>query len=385
MFKRPHLLIATTVPQTFATILSGQPRFLSQHFEINLVTSPGKELDLLKNEGVGVYSVPMRRGISFFCDLLSIFLMVRLLRQVRPQIVHSYTPKAGLVCMLAAWICGVPIRVHTFTGLIWPISNGWRRYSIMMADRILCICATNIIPESFGVLKDLRTGLITRKHLQMIGHGNIAGVDVNFFSPKAAGLAAATNAIKKYYEIIDSDFVFVFVGRLHQDKGLKELLSAFTQLPLNCKLLVVGDIDSNVPIDVQSINLLRTHPRIHWLGFQQDVRAALNASNVLVLPSYREGFSNVLLQAAAMERPAIATNISGSNELITEGYNGWLIPVKNTKALADAMLIARNTSSLNILSMGRAARNMVEERYERSAHLERLISFYKSLLDSTQR
>jgi hypothetical protein len=182
---RPRLLIATTVPETLAVILRDQPRFLGQHFDVDLVTSPGSKWCTLAHEGVPVHAVPMQRGISPIRDFVSVCRMVWLMLKLQPDIVHSYTPKAGLVCMLAAWVCRVPVRVHTFTVLIWPTAQGWKQSLLKVVDRLLCACATHIVPEGAGVLHDLQMGQITGKPLRVIGHGNIAGVDVGHFSPLA--------------------------------------------------------------------------------------------------------------------------------------------------------------------------------------------------------
>ena len=381
---RPRLLIATTVPETLAVILREQPRFLSQHFDVSLVTSPGTDLDKLLEEGVPVYKVPMQRGISLFSDLGSLCRMVWLMLRLRPDLVHSYTPKAGLVCMVAAWVCRVPVRVHTFTGLIWPTAQGWRQRLLKAVDRLLCACATHIVPEGEGVKHDLQAGQITSRPLEVLGHGNIAGVDVAYFSSEDEGVSEAAVDLRKTYGVQDTDFVFVYVGRLNADKGLHELLSAFDELPEHCRLLVVGGVDQAAPLDAMNMRVLVSHPRIHWLGFQRDIRPALQASNILVLPSYREGFPNVVLQAGAMRLPVVATNISGCNEVITPGLNGWLVPAKDVQALVTAMHQALGSSAEELQRMGQAARERVAERYERGGHWNRLLSFYRSLLARVQ-
>ena len=372
-------MIVTTVPETLAHILRDQPRFLNGYFDVTLVTSPGPVSMTLEHEGVPVYRVPMQRGIHLTRDLWSILCMVLLMLKLRPDIVHSYTPKAGLVCMLSAWFCRVPVRVHTFTGLIWPTAQGWRRWLLMSVDRLLCACATHVVPEGQGVKRDLESGRITVKSSQPIGNGNIAGVNVEHFSPEADGVAVAVTSLRNSLGIESGDFVYVFVGRLNRDKGLGELICAFESLPENCKLLIVGDVDNTAPLSNKSMNSLQTHPCIHWLGFQQDIRPVLKAAHVLVLPSYREGFPNVVLQAGAMALPVIATNISGCNEVIQPGLNGWLVPARSASALADAMRTACHTQQEVLHEMGRAARAQIIERFERQGHWGRMLAFYESL------
>lgn len=376
---RQRLLIVTTVPETLAVILQGQPQFLNQHFDVALATSQGPELDALMSEGVPVHVVNMARGINPIKDLVSIWNMVRLLRCVRPDVVHSFTPKAGLVAMLAGWFCKVPVHVHTFTGLIWPTAKGWRQKLLMMVDRLLCDCATHVLPEGQGVKLDMLRGKITHKPLQVIGYGNIAGVDAAHFSRAAHGLAMLADELRENIGIQTHDFVYAFVGRMNRDKGLDELLAAFMALPNNCRLLIVGAVDHVSPISAQAMDLLQNHQRVHWLGFQHDIRPALMLAHVLVLPSYREGLPNVLLQAGAMALPAIATDIGGCNDVIEQGLNGWLVQPADALSLQNAMQSACDATPQERCSMGQVARARILERFERHGHWRRMLAFYRAL------
>ncbi|MFC5547918.1 glycosyltransferase family 4 protein [Massilia aerilata] len=373
--------MATTVPETLATILARQPRYLADFFDVTLVTSPGQELKkVAAREEVTVMAVPMVRGISLIKDITSVISMCQSIRRVKPSIIHSYTPKAGLVCMLAGWICGVPIRIHTFTGLIFPTELGFRRRLLVWTDRILCACATHLVPEGEGVKRDLERYRITKKPLNVIGYGNIAGVDASFFAPTALGVAPSATCLRNRLGLKDDDFVFCFVGRLNKDKGLSELLAAFKTLPQTANLLLVGKIDVTSPLLQRDIEIIRSHPRIFELGFVDDVRPALAVSNVLVLPSYREGFPNVLLQAGAMELPAIATDINGCNEIIEKNFNGWLVPAREVKPLADVMLYALEASRTLLREMGKRARIRVTERFCQKDHWKRMVLFYRNVL-----
>lgn len=375
-----RLLIVTTASETFADILRDQPRFLSQYFDVILATGEGLRLDALLSEGVPVHVVKMTRVISPLMDLISIWNMARLMRRIQPDIVHSFTPKAGLVSMLAGLLCRIPVRVHTFTGLIWPISEGIRKVLLIIIDRLICACATHIVPEGMGVKSDLLRGRITKKPLNIIGYGNIAGVDVNYFNNCGDGFKEVSKLIYKDLQIKCFEFVFIFVGRLHRDKGLVELLNVFIRLPTNCRLIIVGGSDLTAPIAEDTMDLILNHSRVHWLGFLNDIRPALAIANVLVLPSYREGFPNVLLQASAMAVPAIATDISGSNEIIETGFNGWLVPPRNALALENAMLGALETPPDQMERLRKASRERVIERFERNAHWHRVLNYYRSIL-----
>jgi glycosyltransferase involved in cell wall biosynthesis len=376
--RTPRLMIVTTVPETLATILRHQPRHLSRSFEVHLVTSCGPLLtNVVEEEHAQVAIVPMVRGIHPLRDIRAIASMLRVVRRVKPDIIHSYTPKAGLVAMVAGLINRVPVRVHTFTGLIFPTAVGLKRLVLMAVDRVIACGATHVVPESQGVLRDLQEHRITRKRLEVIGYGNIAGVDTAWFHRDAPGVQSAAKQLRKFLQLKADDFVFCFVGRINRDKGISELLAAFDRLPSNAHLIVVGAVDNTAPVSNEASQLLASHARVHALGFLDDVRPALCVSHALVLPSYREGFPNVVLQAGAMGLPVIATDVSGSNEVVEPSFNGWVVPVRQVPPLAAAMIECMNQSGLRREKMGRNARMRVQERYERRTYLQELERFYE--------
>lgn len=377
---RKKIFIVTTVSETFTSILKGQPAYLNTLLDVELVTSLDDRSRSI-DEGVKVHRVPMVRGINPLRDIVSVVQMLRLFMRERPSAVHSYTPKAGLVTMLAAWLCRVPVRIHTFTGLIFPTQTGFKKKMLICIDRLICGCATRIVPEGEGVKKDLMAYKITGKELSVIGHGNIAGVDLTFFDPKTPSISETSQNLKSHLKISVDDVVYCFIGRLNKDKGLKELAQAFSVLSVNAHLIIVGDRDDSAPIDSLSMSVFESHPRVHLLGFQQDIRSALFSSDILVLPSYREGFPNVVLQAGAMGMPCIVTDISGCNEIIQAGFNGWLVAPHDHQSLANAMLEALSSPADVLSQMGENARRRVTSRFDRKDHLLRMANFYKDELD----
>lgn len=282
--------------------------------------------------------------------------------------------------MLAAFVCGVPVRVHTFTGLIFPTERGFKQTLLIWIDRLICACATHVVPEGLGVKRDLRKFSITRKQLNVIGHGNIAGIDTSYFSLEAIGVRISARNFRERLGIRDDEFVFCFVGRLNRDKGISELLQAFSVDSIKGHLVLVGEVDLSAPITADTLAVIDSHPRVHAVGFLEDVRAAMGGADVLVLPSYREGFPNVVLQAGAMELPVIATDISGCNEVIETGFNGWLVPPRNVPVLQAAMQEATLTDSSERREMGLRARGRIQERFEQREHWERMVRFYRGLL-----
>jgi glycosyltransferase involved in cell wall biosynthesis len=374
------IVIVTTVPDTLELILNTQPAYLANFYAVTLISSDGrgrlKKLGLKEN--VETVSIEMARGINPLADVKSIFAMYRKLRKLRPDIVHSYTPKAGMVCAFAGFLARVPIRVHTFTGLIFPSCVGMKRWMLQTIDRLICCLNTHVVPEGEGVKTDLAT--ICSKPLTVIGHGNIAGVDLDLFNWEDSLVLKAAEQLKRQFNLLERR-VFCYVGRLNRDKGLKELCEAFLQCrDKNAALLIVGALDEENPIESQTLSLLTETAGIYWLGFQSDVRVALAAAEVFILPSYREGFPNVLLQAGAMAKPALVTDVSGSNEIVLHNCNGWIVPPRDAAALARQMLQIIEITDAQLVQKGQNALRIVSERFERRQYQARLLEYYQGIL-----
>ena len=381
--KKIRLIRTSTVPISLKLLLKGQLQFLNQYFEIIAISSPGSELiDVSIQEGIKTVAVRMERKISPFKDLLSIIKMTILLIKLKPAIVHSITGKAGLVSMVASKIAGVPIRIHTFTGLLFPTSRGFKKVVLKYVDRLTCLCATDIIPEGNGVKRDLIENKITSKKLDVLGNGNINGIDLDYYCANA-DLIKKASELKAKLTIGQGDFVFLFIGRLVKDKGIIELLDAFQSISknhINAHLIIAGDYEKyfrefNLSTKARLENLKNTH----WLGFVEDIRPLLCAGNVLVLPSYREGFPNVPIQAGAMGLPCIVTDINGANEIILNGINGIIIPVKNAVELGNSM---ENIISDNELynRLKHNARKLIKERYDQHFLWKSLLAKYNLIL-----
>ncbi|MGE8553816.1 MAG: glycosyltransferase family 4 protein [Chryseobacterium jejuense] len=375
------IIRTSTVPISLNILLKGQLKFLSQSFTIIGVSGSGQDLDEVKDrEGVKTVSVEMQRGISPIKDLISLYKLYLLFRNEKPQIVHSITPKAGLLTMLAGKMAGIPIRMHTFTGLIFPTKKGLIQKLLIKMDQLLCWSATDIYPEGKGVKEDLIKYKITSKPLKILANGNVNGIDLDFFSKKEIN-NTEQNKLRNELGIHNDDFVFIFVGRLVKDKGINELVEAFSNInKLNIKLLLVGPLESELdPLLPQTITEIKNNQNIISTGFQKDVRPYLSLANVFVFPSYREGFPNVVMQAGAMELPSIVSNINGCNEIIVEGVNGTIIPVKNSNEILKSMLkILTNKEYCDTLKSN--ARPMIESRYEQPVVWNALLNEYELLI-----
>lgn len=345
---KAKLIRVSTIPMSLNIFLRGQLEMLNEHYDVVAVSSPDAELDeLAEREGVRTIAVPMERHISLVKDMKSLINMIKVFNKEKPYIVHSMTPKAGLISMLAAWICRVPVRMHTYTGLVFPTATGLSQKILIFTDRILCFCANYINPEGQGVAKDLKAFNITNKPLHIIGHGNVRGVNIDYWNCNPKEEYKYNVISRSSLGIEEDDFVFLFVGRLVKDKGINELVEAFVQLQKQknnskFKLLLVGPYEKELdPLNSQTIELLDSNDDIITVGSKKDVRPYYAIADLFVFPSYREGFPNTVLEAGAMGLPQIVTDINGSNEIIKDGLNGVIIqaPIKRKVKDDSSMMI----------------------------------------------
>ncbi|WDT68120.1 glycosyltransferase family 4 protein [Cloacibacterium sp. TD35] len=383
MQNKPKLFRISTVPMSLNLLLRGQLRFLNEHFEVTAISGAGDDLETVADrEGVKVHEIEMHRPISLRQDLKSLWKLYWYFKKEKPDIIHSITPKAGLLSMLAGKLAGVPIRMHTFTGLIFPHKSGYMKSTLIIMDKILCGCATHLYPEGKGVKADLINYKITNKPLKVIANGNVNGVDVDYYCPKVIS-QETKDLLREELHIYKDDFVFIFVGRLVIDKGLRELVKAFEKENKNnkkIKLILVGSKEKVNHLHKRNIfRNIHNHANIISVGFQEDVRPYFAISNVLVLPSYREGFPNVVLQAGAMGLPCIVSDISGCNEIITHHMNGILVPRKNTLKLQEAMQMMLERPQL-VESLQKNARKIVVELFNKEIVWAELKKEYEKIL-----
>lgn len=409
--QRKKLIRVTTADISLNSLLKGQLMFLNQYFEvIGVAKDTGVLKEVSEREGIRVVDAPLERPISLVKDIKGLWFLYRLFRKEKPWCVHANTPKGSLLAMIAAWFACVPHRVYTVTGLRYQGAHGFLRMILKTMERLSCLFATNVIPEGQGVLQCLKRDNITKKSLQVIHYGNINGKDTEFFSRdntiQTASLKLADKHIflrnlseKEARSLVRSelgfsnnDFIFVFIGRLVNDKGLGELADALRKLEdekLEIKLLLIGEIDGeDDALAKDKLNYLMQSKNIKYIGVQSDIRPYLMASDVLVFPSYREGFPNVPLEAGALGLPAIVTNINGSNEIIEDGVNGKIIqaPLDNKGVRVNDITIELYTMMKwfyyhpeEVKRMGENARPIICERYEQHNVWKALLEYYKQL------
>ena len=381
------LIRVTTVPISLHKLLKGQMKFMSAYYDVVAVSSDSDLLQVVgDNECVQVKGVEMTREITLWKDIQALWKIYRFFRKEKPYIVHTHTPKAGIVGMMAAWFARVPLRLHTVAGLPLMEATGFKRHLLNFVERLTYSFATKVYPNSYG-LRDfiVKEKLCVEEKLQVIGYGSSNGIDTSYFDPVLI-TSEDKETLRNRLKIDETEFIFIFIGRLVKDKGINELIDAFVKTSTQkCKLLLVGPYENELdPLLPTTKQIIESNPDIITVGYQEDVRPYLAISNCLVFPSYREGFPNVVMQAGAMGLPSIVTNINGCNEIIIEGENGMIIPVKDVSALSEAMnFVLDNPVELN--RMASNARPLIVNRYEQKTVWEALLEEYRKLEQEIER
>ena len=363
-------------------LIDGQAQFMQQqgYQVITASGSPFPKDGIPQLKGVRFIPQPhLVRPISVKEDLLALRDMIRLIRKERPDIIHSHTPKAGLMGMLAGWLFRVPIRIHTVAGLPLLVHSGFKRKVLNLVERITYRCATYVYPNSHK-LRDtiISLRLASPDKLRVIGDGSSNGINVQHFCKELLAEELVDPIRKK----VGGDFTFIFVGRIVRDKGICELVEAFTRLQQeqpDARLLLVGDFEQKLdPLPEEVYHTIQSHPAIYCAGWQNDVRPWFAAADALAFPSYREGFPNVVMQAGAMELPCVVSNINGCNEIIIEGENGLIIPPYDAAALYQAMKRMMEDKAL-YMHCQQNARSLIASRYKQEDVWQATLEMYRSL------
>lgn len=369
---KPKIIRMTTVPISMNTILKGQLQYINQFYEVvGLTGKDDKHFSAIaKREGIRMVEVKMTRTISLMKDIKTLWKLIKIFRKEQPAIVHTHTPKAGLLGMLAAWLVRVPVRLHTVGGMPLLGKKGWKKQLLLLTERLTYRMAQRIYSNSKGLAAILlEEGLVKTSKLKVMGKGSSNGVDVQYFQGKS--VLASKVVLRIQWGIPSDAKVFLFVGRLAQEKGIVELIEAFIWLysqDSNCCLVLVGPFEKEHGALSKQVKMtIESHPGIRYLGRFDDVRPFHKLSDVFVFPSYREGFPNALLEACAMELACIASNINGCNEIIASRQNGILVPPKQTSVLQAAMWSLLQDESLR-QQYGYNARQTVE-RFFQNAYL----------------
>ncbi|MFY9107270.1 glycosyltransferase family 4 protein [Aliarcobacter cryaerophilus] len=359
------LIIITTVPMSLATLVKGQAKYLSSYFDVKLVTSfSEKNQEISKAEGVELKSIDMTRQITIIKDLKALIELYKYFKNQKPDIVYTFTPKAGLLGMMASFLSRVPVRIHNVVGMPLMEATGKKFILLKFIERLTYLFSTNLFCNSFGLKKFINENL-TKKDVKVIAQGSINGVDTEFF--KNTKTLDEKELIRDKFKIDKKDFVITFVGRIVKDKGINELIEAFINLSKkynNLKLLLVGDYEEHLnPIKNENKILIDSLDSIITVGFQNDIRDFLSITDLFVLPSYREGLPNSLIEAGSFGIPLLATNINGCNEIIDDCITGILVEKKSAKKLEEAIdKLLEDKELYNSIKL--KVRDRIIEKYE---------------------
>lgn len=379
-----RLVHITTIPESLG-FLRGQLAEMKAHgFEITAISSPGSALgEFGEQQGIDVIGVPMSRQITPLADLRALWSLVKHLRELRPMIVHVHTPKAGLLGSLAALIAGTPVRIYHLRGLPLETASGWRRRVLRWTERVTCAASHRVISVSHS-LRELavRERLVPARKVTVLAGGSGQGVDANGrFDPDRLPADART-AKRREYQIPDDAFVIGYFGRLVRDKGILELIAAWRQLAAEhpqLHLLIAGGAEDRDALPADALATLREDSRIHWIGWDWETPPLFAAVDLVVVPTFREGFPNVPLEAAAMRKAVVGTRVTGCVDAIADGTTGTLVPPRDAPALAAA--IATYLANPGLATRhGVAGRERVRTSFRRELIWDALHATYRELI-----
>lgn len=381
----PKLIRITTVPISLKHLITGQMRYMKENgFEVIMMSADGPEVDyVIEKEDCDHIVIPLTRKITPIKDLQALWILFKKLKRIKPEIVHSHTPKAGIIGMLAAWLARVPIRIHTVAGLPLQTAAGAKRKLLEVIEQITYFYATEVWPNS----KSLYDFIIENKFskvskLHIIGKGSSNGIDISEFNSQTLDEKVLFD-IREKIDYDASNIYLLFVGRVVKDKGIVELVEAFSLLKptfKNLKLLIVGPLENELdPLPGATLQAINVDADIITVGYSNYVKYYMLLADLFVFPSHREGFPNVPMQAALMECPIVASRITGNIDIIDPNVNGYLHEIKNTIDLKDkiSQALSRNEQTMQFATK---LKEKVTQNFDRKEVQNVILEKYNQLL-----
>lgn len=377
MSAMKKICYVATIPDVIYAFLKDHIASAAQPWQVTVITHP-QRIELLREFDARVITLDIRRKVSPFNDLKVLWQLYRLFRRERFDVVHSIMPKTGLLAMLAGMLAGVPVRMHTFTGQVWATRRGWRRSALKSFDRLIVASATHVLADSPSQRDFLvAEGVLPQGKGDVIGHGSICGIDARRFHPDVPARAA----VRAELGIPESNRILLFLGRLNRDKGIIDLAQAFFALASrreNVSLLLVG-AEENVSFDAVRRVCGVYGDRVHRVGFTPVPERYMAAADIFCLPSYREGFGQVIIEAAACGVPTVASRIYGVTDAMADGDTGLLFPPGDVTALAGALSLLIDDDALR-WRMGESARVRALECFASEKITAELMERYRNLM-----
>jgi glycosyltransferase involved in cell wall biosynthesis len=374
------ICIVATIPFALNVFMKPHIAMLAKQYKITLITN-GVELDVkaMLNENVRFVNIKLIRKISLWRDFIVLIQLCIMFRKERFDVVHSLTPKAGLLCMVAACVAGVPNRIHTFTGQVWVVKKSISRLLLKVLDKLIAICATHLLTDSFTQRQFLINEHIVKENkIQILANGSVCGVNVQRFKPDIAKYQQMRNVLG----IPKNAIVYLYLGRLNKEKGIQDLAFAFKSIANKhpfAHLLVVGPDEGGMDLMLRLI-LDECSSQFHRVGYTSKPENYMACSDVLCLPSYREGFGSVIIEAAAAGIPSVASNIYGLIDAVEDGETGILHQPKNIEEISQALLKFMNEKELHE-KMAKQAINRAHNLFAEDMVVDAMRIFYQKVLN----
>ena len=373
---KKKICFVLTVDSAVKAFLLNHLRALSELYDVTVIVNTDNP-NFLAEAGIKAKVIPLKisRDISLFSDLICLFKLIKIFYQQRFSSVHSLMPKSGLLAMLAAWVVRVPLRIHTFTGQVWANKIGLKRFILKQFDCLIVFLSTNNIVDSPSQRQFLLDNeVITLAKSMVFSKGSVSGVDIARFKPNTQ----SKFDIRQQLRIPDEDTIFLFIGRLNKDKGVLDLAYAFKQLDIKMMhLVLVGSDEQNMQAEM--MNILGTSKNVHFIGHTNTPEAYMAIADVLCLPSYREGFGSVVIEAAAVGIPTIASRIYGITDAVLDGETGLLHEPRDIEGIKSCMQQLIENKPLR-LKLGEQARQRVIMDFDSRLITQAWVDFYREHL-----
>ncbi len=380
------LIRITTVPMALRYLLPGQMQFMAANgFEVLMISADGKELaEVIEKEQCRHIIVPITRRITPFQDLKCLFTLIKIFRKEKPDIVHTHTPKAGLLGMLAAKFCGVKTRIHTVAGLPLMVEKGFKYRVLKFTEKLTYSAANHVWPNSNSLMKIIiEKKLCQAGKLRVIAKGSTNGININRFNKEVLN-ENVLHEIKKQVNYSNEHKYLLCIGRLVKDKGIVELVHVFTQLQKsneNLKLILVGEYEATLdPLPSATLHEIETNPSIIHINWSNQVEYFMHIAGFFVFPSHREGFPNVLLQAGAMQLPIICSKITGNTDIVTNNETGLIFETGNEAQMLQLLQYAL-ANPQHMQSMAKQLQQQIKENYRQENIWQNLLQAYKTLVN----